>query len=98
VVVGTGFTVPPDVAPLPPAMPWLDAAPAASAENETRVLEAFARIAAANRLPAIDRLRAMSAATSLTHCRWSRSDIASSRIHPLQIRQKRCQELFRSWQ
>jgi UDP:flavonoid glycosyltransferase YjiC (YdhE family) len=56
VVVGTGFTVPPDVRPLPPALPWLDEAPPASTRNETRVFGAFARIATANGLPAIERL------------------------------------------
>jgi UDP:flavonoid glycosyltransferase YjiC (YdhE family) len=57
VVVGNGFSVPPDVSPLPPAMPWLDEAP--PTQNETRMLQSFARIAAANRLPAIERLASL---------------------------------------
>jgi UDP:flavonoid glycosyltransferase YjiC (YdhE family) len=44
---------------VPPALFWLDAAPAASAQNESRVFGAFARIATANRLPAIDRLSSL---------------------------------------
>jgi hypothetical protein len=35
------------MSPLPPAMPWIDEGPEASAGNEARVLQAFERISSA---------------------------------------------------
>jgi rhamnosyltransferase subunit B len=56
VVVGSGFTVPPDTDTLPPIAPWEDSVPAPSRANEALLIQTLARIVAANRLAPVDRL------------------------------------------
>lgn len=56
VVVGTGFSVPPDVAPLPDLCPWLGQLPADLAAQENGVLGRVNRLLSAGQRPTVDRL------------------------------------------
>jgi hypothetical protein len=56
VVLGTGFTVPPDVCPLPDLQPWLKAPPVDLRGDEDQLLRRANRILKSNHQPALDRL------------------------------------------
>lgn len=56
VVIGTGFSVPPDVAPLPNLCPWLGPLSADLAAEENRILHGVNRLLSAGKRPPLDRL------------------------------------------
>jgi UDP:flavonoid glycosyltransferase YjiC (YdhE family) len=56
VVIGTGFTQPPDVSPLPDLCPWMGPSPIDLVRHETGLLDRANRLLAADKLPPLERL------------------------------------------
>lgn len=56
VVLGTGFSVPPDVSPLPDLSPWLGRQELAAVSHEQELLQRVNCLLAADGLPTLDRL------------------------------------------
>ncbi|MGH8371767.1 MAG: glycosyltransferase, partial [Gammaproteobacteria bacterium] len=56
IVTGTGFTVPPDIAPLPDLRPWSPADPAQLIQDEAHVLGHMNAVLKKSRAPQLERL------------------------------------------
>ena len=55
-VIGTGFSLPPNISPLPDLCPWLDPPTIDLAVNESRMLDRMNQLLARDHLPQLDRL------------------------------------------
>lgn len=56
IVVGTGFSLPPDVAPLPDLRPWTDVGPFDLVGDERKILDQVNRLLSQDGLPTLSRL------------------------------------------